>query len=289
MPKIFIPTIGYYSLGPMGSPGQDVDVKSWNAVKSMVFSLKDAFYYTYRSKFKVTSSLSYSTTSDPFDIGCAGDQYCKGQITSTSNTQWKVATTKDSKLSLCEDANPPCNTKEVTTLELMLYMVNGWSSKIEAKYRVTNAQGSCPEGPTISNCNVKNRNCCQDVRYDWDGEKWVRNDLSTNPDTLFNDHTYKVDSSISMSVNTSTYGGQFLDDSNYTVQNIVQFGGDSLHLNFASDYNPTTCEKFTGKGTLSFVGKIPASYLHAQPCGTKGQAFLSETWSPTSSIALMPS
>ena len=289
MPKIFSGTIGFYSLGPMGSPGKNVDVKNWNAIKSMVFSLKDSFYYAYISKFKATSSLSYSTTSDPFDIGCAGDQYCKGNITSTTNTQWKVATAKDGKMSACEDANPPCNTKEATTLELMYYVGNSWRSKIESKFRVTNAAGVCPTGPEISNCNTKMKNCCQDTRMDWDGEKWVRVDLSPNPDTTFNDHTYKVDSSISMSVGSSIYGGQFLDDSNYTVQNIGSFGGDGLHLTYESDYNPETCEKFNGKGTLTFVGKIPASYLNGQPCGTKGQAFLSETWSSASSVALMPS
>jgi hypothetical protein len=265
MPKIFSGTIGFYSLGPMGSPVGTTDKKNWNAIKSMVFSLKDSFYYAYISKFKATSSLSYSTSTD-FEVPCGGgaDQYCKSNTTTTTNTQWKVATAKDGKMSSCEDANPPCNTKEATTLELMYYVGNSWRSKIESNFRVVNAQGGCPTGPEIINCSEKQKNCCQDVRYDWDGEKWVRNVLSPNPDRTFNDHTYKVDSSISMSVSSTAYGGQFLDDSNYTVQNIGSFGGDGLFLTYPSDYNPTTCEKFNGKGTLSFVGKLPASYLNGQ-------------------------
>jgi hypothetical protein len=292
MAKIFNSGIGFYQLGPMGSPPPNGDKKNWNAVKNMIFSLKDSFYHAYISKFKATSSLSYSTSSDPYDEleGCGGEQYCKGNVTSTNSIQWKVATATDYKISTCQDANPKCNTKEATTLELMYYVGNLWRSKIESKYRVTTARGNCPTGPEISNCKTKMRNCCQDMRMDFDGEKWVRTTLSANPDTTFNDHTYKVDSYISVNISSSgSSGGQFLDDSNYKVQGMGSFGGSYLYLEFESDYNPTTCEKFTGKGTLSFVGKIPASFLQGKPCGTKGQAFLSISWSPSSNAALMPS
>jgi len=286
MPKVFLSSIGYYDLGPMGSPGKDVDVKNWNARKAFSISLKDLFYYAYVAKFKAAGSLSYSTTSDPFDIGCGeGDQYCKGLITSVRNTQYSVKPTVDGKVAYCEDRNPKCNTKEITTHELMFYLGNGWRSKIESKFRVTNAQGNCPGGPDISDCATKQRNCCQDVRYDWDGEKWVRTTLSPNPDTTFADYTYKVDGYISMAI---VGGGTFLDDSNYTVQSFVNFDGNNLYLNYPSDLNPETCEKFTGKGTLTAVGKIvPNAYLYGQPCATKGQAFLSTSWSASSKLNLI--
>jgi hypothetical protein len=285
MAKIFLSTIGIYQLGPMGSAPKNQDVKKWNARRSVSISLKDVFYFTNIAKLKAAGSLSYSTTSDPFDIGCAGDQYCKGLITSTSNTKYSVKEAKDFKISTCAERNPKCNTKEVTTLELMFYfLANYWVSKIESEYRVTNAQGNCPGGPEIKNCSNKLRNCCQDVRYDWDGEKWVRVTLSSNPDTTFSDYTYKVDSSISIGIGR----GNYLDDSNYIVQDFAGFGGDYLYLDYPSDGNPTTCEKFTGKGNLTAVGKLITSYLYGQPCGTKGQAFLSTIWSANSKLNLMP-
>lgn len=268
----------------MGSPGKDADVKNWNSRRSFSVSLKDYFYYVYAAKFKAAGNLSYSTTSEPFDISCAGDQYCKGLITSTRNSQYSVKTSLDFKATSCAERNPKCNTKEVTIHELMFgYQGNYWKSKVESEYRVTNALGNCPTGPEIKNCSNKQRNCCQDVRYDWDGEKWVRVTLSSNPDTTFSDYTYKVDSFIS-----ALFGAGFLDDSNYTVQNFIGFDGNDLHLNYPSDFNPKTCEKFTGKGTLTAAGKIVSNaYLYGQPCGTKGQAFLSTSWSASSKLNLI--
>ena len=293
MPKVFLSSIGYFELGPMGSPGKNADVKNWNARKSFSISLKDLFYYAYVAKFKAAGTLSYSTTSDPFDVGpCpgGGDAYCKGQITSVRNTQYSVKPTVDFKAASCEDKNPKCNTKEVTTHELMFYLSNSWRSKIESKFRVTNAQGNCPTQENISDCAPKQRNCCQDVRYDWDGERWVRNELSKNPDTTFVDYTYKVDGYISTSIGGGIYGiyGSFLDDSNYTAQSFVGFGGDNLYLSYPSDNNPEKCEKFTGKGTLTIAGKTVSNpYLYGQPCGTKGQAFLSTSWSPFAKLKLI--
>jgi hypothetical protein len=285
MAKIFLSSIGVYKLGPMGSVPKNQDAKSWNARKSASISLKDLFYFAHIAKLEAAGSLSYSTTSDPFDIDCAGDQYCKGLITSTSNTKYSVKESKDFKISSCAERNPKCNTKEVTILELMFYFFNNsWTSKIESEYRVTNALGNCPIGEQYINCSNKQRNCCQDVRYDWDGEKWVRVTLSSNPDTTFSDYTYKVDSSIGITIGL----GGYLDDSNYIVQDFVYFAGDYLHLNYPSDQNPETCEKFNGKGTLTAVGKFITSYLYGQPCGTKGQAFLSTTWSANSKLNLMP-
>jgi len=293
MAKIFLSSIGIYFLGPMGSPvGDYPDVKNWNARKAFSISLKDLFYYAYAAKFKASGNLSYSTTSDPFDIGCAGDQYCKGLITSVRNTQYSVKPTVDGKAASCEDRNPKCNTKEITTHELMFYLANGWRSKIESKFRVTNAEGNCPGGENISDCATKQRNCCQDVRYDWDGEKWVRVTLSSNPDTTFVDYTYKVDGYISTSIGGGTYGSSstFLDDSNYTIQSFVSFGGDNLYLSYPSDYNPETCEKFTGKGTLTIAGKTVPNYLYGQPCfgpQGRGQGFLSTSWSASSKLNLI--
>ena len=292
MAKIFLSSIGFYFLGPMGPPAESyTDVKNWNARKSFSISLKDLFYYGYVAKFKASGNLSYSTTSEPFEIGCAGDQYCKGLITSVRNTRYSVKPTVDIKAASCEDRNPKCNTKEVTIHELMFYLSNGWRSKIESKFRVTNAQGNCPLGEDISDCATKQRNCCQDVRYDWNGEKWVRNQLSSNPDTTFVDYTYKVDGDISTSIggggSLGIYGA-FLDESNYTIQSFVSFGGNNLYLNYPSDYNPEKCEKFTGKGTLTIIGKtVSNAYLYGQPCGTKGQAFLSTTWSANSKLNLI--
>jgi hypothetical protein len=286
MPKVFLSSIGYYELGPMGSPGKNADVKKHNAIKSVSISLKDLFYYSYVAKLKGAGSLSYSTTSNPFDVSCAGDQYCKNQITSVSNTKYSVKEAKDIKISNCAERNPKCNTKEITTLELMFYINNSWTAKVESEYRVTNALGNCPTGPEIKNCSNKQRNCCQDTKqvYDEENQKWVTVTLSGNPDTTFSDYTYKVDSSISITIVT----GGYLDDSSYIVQNFASFGGDYLYLNYPSDYNPKTCEKFNGKGTLTAVGKFITSYLYGQPCGTKGQAFLNTTWSASSKLNLMP-
>jgi len=288
MPKVFLSSIGYYELGPMGSPGKNADVKKHNAIKSVSISLKDLFYYSYVAKLKAAGSLSYST-SYKFEIGCAGDQYCKSNTSSTSNTKYSVKEAKDIKISNCAERNPKCNTKEVTTLELMFYYLNNsWVSKIESEYRVTNAPGNCPTGPEFKNCSNKQRNCCQDVKYEWNGEKWVRVTLSSNPDTTFSDYTYKVDSSISITIGR----GGYLDDSSYIVQNFASFGGDYLYLNYPSDTNPKTCEKFTGKGTLTAAGKIVSNaYLYGQPCGgqqDRGQAFLSTSWSANSKLSLMP-
>lgn len=289
MSKVFLSSIGVYQLGPMGSPGKNADVKKHNAIRSISISLKDLFYYGYVAKFKGAGSLSYSTTSDPFDVGCAGDQYCKGQITSTANTKYSVKESKDFKISACAERNPKCNTKEVTTLELMFYSsYNSWTSLVELQYRVTNALGNCPIGPEILSCSLKQRNCCQDTTqvYDEENQKWVTVTLSPNPDTNFADYTYKVDASISISI--SAGGGNYLDDSNYIVQNFAGFDGSHLYLSYPSDQNPQTCEKFNGKGNLTAVGKFIPSYLYGQPCGTKGQAFLSTTWSANSKLNLMP-
>ena len=287
MAKVFLSSIGLYKLGPMGSVPKNQDAKRWNARKSVSISLKDLFYYSYAAKFKAAGNLSYST-SYKFDIDdCAGDKYCNGNTSSTSNTKYSVKEAKDIKISSCAERNPKCNTKEVTTLELMFYFNNSWTAKVESEYRVTNAPGNCPTGPEIKNCSNKQRNCCQDVRYDWDGEKWVRNVLSPNPDTTFSDYTYKVDSSIGIQI--ALYG--YLDDSNYIVQDFASFGGDYLYLDYPSDQNPTTCEKFTGKGTLTAIGKFINSYLYGQPCGgqqDRGQAFLSTSWSANSKLSLMP-
>jgi hypothetical protein len=289
MAKVFLSSIGLYNLGPMGSPPKNSNVKVWNARKSMgSISLKNSCYYKYVARFKASGSLSYSTSSDPFDITCEGDQYCKGNITSTNSIQWKVATATDIKISKCNE-DPKCNTKEVTIMELMFYLQNSWNAKIESKYRVKNAQGSCPTGPEISNCNTKMKNCCQDSKmvYIEAEERWVRVELSGNPDTTFADYTYKVDSSISV-----TPSDNYLDDSDYTVQSIAYFDGSYLYLNYASDYDPKTCQKFTGKGTLTYIGKIVTSYLNGQPCDGpqgKGTAFLSTSWSPISKLGLMPS
>ena len=287
MPKVFLSSIGFYELGPMGSAPKNQDAKKWNARKSFSISLKDSFYYAYAAKFKAAGTLSYSTTSNPFDIGCEGNQYCKGLITSVRNTQYLVKPTVDVKAASCEDRNPKCNTKEITIHELMFYLSNGWRSKIESKYRVTNEGGNCPTQGNISDCATKQRNCCQDVRYDWDGEKWVRNNLSSNPDTTFVDYTYKVDGYIS----TALARGGFLDDSNYTIQSFASFGGNNLYLDYPSDINPATCEKFTGKGTLITVGKtLPNAYLYGQPCfgpQARGQGFLSTSWSAVAKLNLI--
>ena len=286
MPKVFLSSIGFYQLGPMGSAPKNQDAKRWNSIKSFSISLKDYFYYSYAAKFKASGNLSYST-SFSFDIGCEGDKYCKGLVTSVRNTQYSVKPTVDVKAASCEDRNPKCNTKEITIHELMFYLNNGWRSKIESKFRVTNAQGNCPTQENISDCATKQRNCCQDVRYDWNGEKWVRVTLSSNPDTTFVDYTYKVDGYI----DTVIAFGAFLDDSNYTVQSFVGFGGNNLHLNYPSDQNPETCEKFTGKGTLTTVGKtVPNAYLYGQPCfgpQDRGQGFLSTSWSAVAKLNLI--
>lgn len=289
MPKIFLSSIGVYQLGPMGSPIQGIgtDVKNWNSRKSISVSLKDFFYYIYVARFKASGNLSYSTTSEPFDIGCAGDQYCKGQITSVNNTQYSVKTSVDYKTADCNERTPKCNTKEVTTLELMFFYANSWKSKIESKYRVKNSLGGCPDGPNIRDCSTKQRNCCQDVKYEWDGEKWVRIVLSENPDTTFTDYTYIVNSYIRIYL-AGSGGLIFLDDSNYIFQNFMGFDGDSLYLSYPSDYNPQTCEKFNGKGTLTAAGKTVVNpYLYGQPCGTKGQAFLTTSWTPSSKLNLI--
>jgi hypothetical protein len=287
MPKVFLSSIGLYKLGPMGSAPKNQDAKKWNARKSVSISLKDLFYFAHIAKLKAAGSLSYSTSRN-FEVGCGGDQYCKSNTSSTSNTKYSVQEAKDFKISSCAERNPKCNTKEVTTLELMFYFFNNsWVSKIESEYRVTNAEGNCPTGPEIKNCSNKQRNCCQDVRYDWNGEKWVRTTLSSNPDTTFSDYTYKVDSSIGITIGR----GGYLDDSNYIVQDFAYFAGNYLYLDYPSDQNPTTCEKFTGKGTLTAIGKFINSYLYGQPCGgqqDRGIAFLSTTWSSNSKLNLMP-
>jgi hypothetical protein len=289
MPKIFLQGIGTYNLGPMGAPKKTGDPKRHNSVKSLVIPLKDAIFYMYGSRFQVTTGLSYSI-SRKYDIDCEG-KYCTGIIELTRNTQWKAAPAQDYKTTECNNIDPKCKTSEVTVLELMLFSYgNSWTSKIEAKYRTTNALGNCP--PDTTDCSTKLRNCCLDTKmvYDEANHKWVRITVSPNPDTTFSDFTSKQYDSAVVYI---TDGGDItLDDSNYTVQNFVYFGGTHIYMSYAYLYAPNPCERFSGKGTLTFVGKMVSDpYLYGQPCGgyqDRGTAFLSTSWTSTSKLNLMP-
>lgn len=282
MPKVFIPKIPPMSLGPMPNKMPDIyggiDDKYWSARKSLSFTLKKYFYFKYVASFKVSATTSGYYKHPPQDIG----DYCKNIVEVTASSVFTVTKTISDKENSAQQSNPPLNTFPPSIHELMCgYTTNNWHGKVKQKYRRTNS--SYPYGAqNVENQTEKKRNCYKD--YDDDGNK-----ISENPDTSIWDYTVYFDSSLILYINGyGGSGGNFLDDTNFTVQPAIYFGGVYNHMGWPSDYEPD-CALMKSSGTLIFVGINVPSVVRSlgTACSYEGNINMQENWSASSKLKLV--
>lgn len=250
------------------------DNKYWNARKSLSYTLKKYFYFRYAASFKVSATVSGFYKNPPVDIG----DYCKNIVQVTTSSQFRIDKTISAKELDAEQANPPKNTFAPSIHELMCgYVNNNWYGKVKQKYRRTNA--TFPFGAAnVENQTEKKRNCYKD--YDDDGNK-----ISENPDYSIWDYTVYFDSLLSMEVD---YGyGNYLDDTNYTVQPSIDFGYSYNYMTWDTDHKPDCVIK--NNGTLVFVGKTITSVVYGlgNACGYEGNMNMQETWTTSSKLKLV--
>lgn len=288
MPKVFIPRIQTMLLGPMPDNPPSIitsDKKYWAARKSLSYTLKKYSYFRNVASFKVSATTTGFYKSAPFDVGDDCGQpnpkscYCKNIVTVTTSSQFKVTETISGKERSAEESNPPKNTKPPSIHELMcFYVTNNWYGKVQQKYRRTNALDGAFFSDNVSDRKEKKRNCRRD--YDDDG-----NQISDNPDTSFWDYTVTFDSLLSMEVD---YGyGNYLDDTNYTVQPSIDFGSTYNYMSWDTDTKPNCVIK--NNGTLVFVGKTITSVVYGlgNACGNEGNMNMQETWTTSSKLKLV--
>jgi len=292
MPKVFVPRIQTMLLGPMPNNMPSVyhgflgeDKKYWAARKSLSYTLKKYYYFRNVASFKVSATTTGFYKTAPFDVGCdCGNPnpkscYCKNIVTVTTSSQFKVTETISEKEYAAEQSDPPINTKPPSIHEIMCsYLNNNWYGKVQQKYRRTNALNGAFGQSNVSDRKEKQRNCCRD--YDDDGNK-----ISENPDTSFWDYTVTFDSLLSMEVD---YGfGNYLDDTNYTVQPSIDFGKTYNYMSWDTDYKPDCVIK--NNGTLVFVGKTITSCMYGlgAACNNEGNVNMQETWTTSSKLKLV--
>lgn len=277
MPKLFRPSIVALEL-LIPVTIQD-DAIFQNARQNFSFSLKKYYYFVYIASFKVTASSSGYYKSEPFDI-C---DYCKGNVTVTASSQFKVKTPIYSgKEYAAKTAPSPYKTAPPTTFELMCqWTTNEWIADVQQKYRRTNAADGALNVSNVSDRKEKKRNCCKD--YDDDGNK-----ISENPDTSFWDYTVTFDSRLTLGC---TWGGAFFDDVNLRVYPYVDFGGIYQHMNWSTQQWLDTYKdcKIQANGTLVFAGlNVTAKpWGLGNSCGNQGQLNIQETWTPSSKLKLI--
>ena len=111
------------------------------------------------------------------------------------------------------------------------------------------------------------------------------NQISNNPDYSLWDYTVYFDSTLSMEVD---YGyGNYLNDTNYTVQPSINFGGTYNYMSWDTDNKPNCVIK--NNGTLVFVGKTITSVVYGlgAACGNEGNMNMQETWTTFSKLQLV--
>lgn len=253
--------------------------KYWNARRALTFSLKKYFYYLYITKYNCEASTNGFYISYPFDIG----DYCKGQSTVTTSTQFKV----DSITAPTYYDPSDGEDKPVTIFTKMCspYINTTWTANITQKYRRTNSSENGGGSANVSDIKTKKRNCYKD--YILLNGNWVK--VSNNPDTNFFDYTVTFPSTLTFR-NQHSILGTNLDPDTLEVLSDFDFRGSYNHLVFGGTIDKEYCPSIGRNGTLIVVGKPVTSDVNGlgNACnGSSGFIAMNITWTASEKLELI--